>query len=45
MSPASHGFPLSVYDDVQIDRLSRLVLHTWDADADRPFWIRIRQPR
>ena len=31
-----------VYEDAEIDRLSRLGLHPWAAAVERPFWIRIR---
>ena len=30
-----------VEDDAEIDRLSRIGLHSWASDLDRPFWIRI----
>lgn len=32
----------AVYDEAEIQRLSRLGLHPWAAAVDRPFWIRIR---
>jgi uncharacterized protein len=31
-----------VYDDTEIQRLSRLGLHPWATGLDRPFWVRIR---
>lgn len=31
-----------VYEDAEIERLSRLGLHPWVTAVDRPFWIRIR---
>ena len=31
-----------IYEDAEIQRLSRLGLHTWVTAAERPFWIRIR---
>ena len=31
-----------VYEDTEIQRLSRLGLHPWVTAVDRPFWIRIR---
>lgn len=31
-----------VYEDAEIDRLSRLGLRPWAAMVERPFWIRIR---
>jgi uncharacterized protein len=31
-----------VYEDGEINRLSRLGLHPWAAAVERPFWIRIR---
>lgn len=31
-----------VYDDAEIQRLSRRGLHLWASAAERPFWIRIR---
>ncbi len=31
-----------VEDDDETDRLSRLGLHPWAGEQDRPFWVRIR---
>jgi uncharacterized protein len=31
-----------VYEDAEIERLSRLGLRPWGPAVDRPFWIRIR---
>ena len=31
-----------VYEDAEIQRLSRLGLHSWGSAVERPFWIRIR---
>jgi nitroimidazol reductase NimA-like FMN-containing flavoprotein (pyridoxamine 5'-phosphate oxidase superfamily) len=31
-----------VYDDAEVDRLSRLGLQPWVTSVDRPFWVRIR---
>jgi uncharacterized protein len=31
-----------VYEDAETLRLSRLGLHPWVTEVDRPFWIRIR---
>ena len=31
-----------IYEDAEIQRLSRLGLHPWLTAAERPFWIRIR---
>jgi len=31
-----------VYEDSEVDRLERHDLHPWTADAERPFWVRIR---
>jgi uncharacterized protein len=31
-----------IYEDAEIDRLSRLGLHPWVTAVERPFWIRIR---
>jgi nitroimidazol reductase NimA-like FMN-containing flavoprotein (pyridoxamine 5'-phosphate oxidase superfamily) len=31
-----------IYEDAEIQRLSRLGLHPWVTAAERPFWIRIR---
>jgi len=31
-----------IYEDAEIQRLSRLGLHPWGSAAERPFWIRIR---
>jgi uncharacterized protein len=36
------GYAESVYEDDQIQRLSRLDLEPWAAGIDRPWWIRIR---
>ena len=37
-----NGRAHAVYDEAEIQRLSRLGLHPWVTAADRPFWIRIR---
>lgn len=37
-----NGRAHAVYDEAEIQRLSRLGLHPWAAAVDRPFWIRIR---
>ena len=37
-----NGRAQAVYEDVEIERLSRLGLHPWVTAAERPFWIRIR---
>ncbi len=37
-----NGRAHAVYDEAEIQRLSRLGLHPWATAADRPFWIRIR---
>ena len=31
-----------IYEDAEIERLSRLGLHPWATAVERPFWIRIR---
>jgi uncharacterized protein len=31
-----------VYEDAEIQRLSRRALHPWASAVERPFWIRIR---
>jgi uncharacterized protein len=31
-----------IYDDADIDRLSRLDLYPWATAVERPFWVRIR---
>ena len=31
-----------IYEDAEIQRLSRLGLHPWVTAVERPFWIRIR---
>lgn len=31
-----------IYDDAEVERLSRLGLHPWVTAVERPFWIRIR---
>jgi len=31
-----------IYEDAEIQRLSRLGLHQWMTAVGRPFWIRIR---
>ncbi len=37
-----NGRAQAVYEDAEIQRLSRLGLHPWATAAERPFWIRIR---
>ena len=37
-----NGRAHAVYEEPEIQRLSRLGLHPWVSAADRPFWIRIR---
>ena len=37
-----NGRAHAVYDEAEIQRLSRLGLHPWVTAAVRPFWIRIR---
>ncbi len=37
-----NGRAQAVYEDAEIQRLSRLGLHPWVTAAARPFWIRIR---
>jgi nitroimidazol reductase NimA-like FMN-containing flavoprotein (pyridoxamine 5'-phosphate oxidase superfamily) len=37
-----NGRARAVYEDAEIQRLSRLGLHPWVTTAERPFWIRIR---
>ena len=37
-----NGRAQAVYEDVEIQRLSRLGLHPWVTAVERPFWIRIR---
>ena len=37
-----NGRAQAVYEDAEIQRLSRLGLHPWVTTAERPFWIRIR---
>jgi len=37
-----NGRAHAVYDEAEIQRLSRLSLHPWVTTVDRPFWIRIR---
>jgi len=37
-----NGRAQAIYDDAEIQRLSRLGLRPWVSAADRPFWIRIR---
>lgn len=37
-----NGRALAVYDEAEIQRLSRLDLHPWVTAVDRPFWVRIR---
>jgi uncharacterized protein len=32
----------AIYDEAELQRLSRLGLRTWVTAVDRPFWIRIR---
>ena len=36
-----NGRAQAVYEDAEIQRLSRLGLHPWVTAAERPFWIRI----
>ena len=36
-----NGRAQAIYDDTEIQRLSRLGLHPWVTTVDRPFWIRI----
>jgi hypothetical protein len=31
-----------VYDEAEVQRLSRRGLHPWASAVERPFWIRIR---
>jgi uncharacterized protein len=37
-----NGRALAIYEEPEIQRLSRLGLRPWVSAADRPFWIRIR---
>jgi nitroimidazol reductase NimA-like FMN-containing flavoprotein (pyridoxamine 5'-phosphate oxidase superfamily) len=37
-----NGRAHAIYDEAEIQRLSRLNLHPWATAVDRPFWIRIR---
>ena len=37
-----NGRAHAVYDEAEIQRLSRLGLRPWATAVDRPFWIRIR---
>ena len=37
-----NGRAQAVYEDAEIQRLSRLGLHPWVTAVERPFWIRIR---
>jgi nitroimidazol reductase NimA-like FMN-containing flavoprotein (pyridoxamine 5'-phosphate oxidase superfamily) len=37
-----NGRAHAIYEEAEIQRLSRLGLRPWVSDADRPFWIRIR---
>ena len=37
-----NGRAQAVYEDAEIQRLSRLGLHPWVTAAECPFWIRIR---
>jgi uncharacterized protein len=37
-----NGRAHAIYDEAEIQRLSRLGLRPWVSAADRPFWIRIR---
>jgi len=37
-----NGRAQAVYEDAEIQRLSRLGLHSWVTAVERPFWIRIR---
>jgi nitroimidazol reductase NimA-like FMN-containing flavoprotein (pyridoxamine 5'-phosphate oxidase superfamily) len=37
-----NGRAHAIYEEPEIQRLSRLGLHPWVGAADRPFWIRIR---
>ncbi len=36
-----NGRARAIYEDAEIQRLSRLGLHPWVTAVDRPFWIRI----
>ena len=36
-----NGRAHAIYEEPAIQRLSRLGLHPWVSEADRPFWIRI----
>jgi len=36
-----NGRACAVYEEAEIQRLSRLGLHPWGSAVDRPFWIRI----
>jgi len=37
-----NGRAQAVYEEAEIQRLSRFGLHPWITTVDRPFWIRIR---
>jgi nitroimidazol reductase NimA-like FMN-containing flavoprotein (pyridoxamine 5'-phosphate oxidase superfamily) len=37
-----NGRAYAVYEEAEIQRLSRFGLHPWVTAVDRPFWIRIR---
>lgn len=37
-----NGRAQGVYEDAEIERLSRLGLHPWVTAVERPFWVRIR---
>ena len=37
-----NGRAHAIYEEPEIQRLSRLCLRSWVGSADRPFWIRIR---
>ena len=37
-----NGRAHAIYDEAEIQRLSRLGLHTWVTAVNRPFWIRIQ---
>ena len=37
-----NGRAQAIYEDAEIQRLSRLGLHPWVTAVERPFWIRIR---
>ncbi len=37
-----NGRAQGVYEDAEIERLSRLGVHPWVTAVERPFWVRIR---